>query len=49
MRFLAVLELFKQGAIDVEQGSNFGDIEIIWLGDTDGRVGDLATVDAYEG
>jgi segregation and condensation protein A len=49
VRFLAVLELFKQGAIDVEQGSNFGDIQITWLGATEGRMGDLATVDAYEG
>jgi segregation and condensation protein A len=49
VRFLAVLELFKQGAIDVEQGSNFGEIEIVWLGDRDARVGQLATVDAYEG
>jgi segregation and condensation protein A len=49
VRFLAVLELYKQGAIDVEQVSNFGDIEIIWLGEGDGRVAELATVDAYEG
>lgn len=49
IRFLAVLELFKQGAIDVEQASNFGDIEIVWLGDRDRDRSELATVDAYEG
>jgi segregation and condensation protein A len=49
VRFLAVLELYKQGAIEVEQGSNFGDIQIFWLGESDARVADLATVDAYEG
>ena len=33
VRFLAVLELFKQGLVELEQAPNFGDIEIIWLGD----------------
>jgi segregation and condensation protein A len=49
VRFLAVLELYKQGAIDVAQVSNFGDIEIIWLGEREGQMAELATVDAYEG
>ncbi len=35
VRFLAVLELFKQGMVDVEQGDRFADIEIVWLGGED--------------
>ncbi len=39
--FLAVLELFKQGLIELEQAVMFGRIEVIWLGDQTGetRVG----------
>ena len=48
VRFLAVLELYKQGLVDIEQATTFGDIVIAWVG------GDMARdagslVDAYEG
>ena len=33
VRFLAVLELFKQGLIDVDQADAFGEIELRWLGE----------------
>jgi segregation and condensation protein A len=33
VRFLAVLELFKQGWIDVEQARNFGDLLLVWRPD----------------
>jgi len=49
VRFLAVLELFKQGAIDVAQASSFGDIDIVWLGDGGFSGADLGLVDVYEG
>jgi segregation and condensation protein A len=59
VRFLAVLELFKQGFIDLDQPRTFGDIEIVWLGDdgVDGVGGlsgaasaeALEAVDAYDG
>ncbi len=54
VRFLAVLELYKQGLIDIDQALTFGDIEIRWLGrDAAGALddigADLAAVDAYEG
>jgi segregation and condensation protein A len=49
VRFLAVLELFKQGHVDVEQASNFGEIEIVWLGSAEAGVPDLELVDLYEG
>jgi segregation and condensation protein A len=50
VRFLAVLELFKQGWIDLDQPTTFGDLTITWTGglDADDR-SVLAGVDAYEG
>jgi segregation and condensation protein A len=55
VRFLAVLELFKQGLVDLDQPSSFGEIEIRWIGDTDDVDGrdqhrvDLTKVDVYDG
>ena len=43
VRFLAVLEMYKQGVVDLLQASTFGDIEIVWLG------GVLTGVDSYDG
>lgn len=48
VRFLAVLELFKQGAVELEQPVTFGDITVVWTGVTDLTSGVLA-VDVYEG
>jgi segregation and condensation protein A len=47
VRFLAVLELFKLGMVDIDQPRTFGDIEIVWLGAEGAR--DLAEIDAYDG
>jgi segregation and condensation protein A len=55
VRFLAVLELFKQGYVDIAQAGNFASLEIVWLGpegaEADDAPLDLAAlaVDAYEG
>jgi segregation and condensation protein A len=55
VRFLAVLELYKQGMIDLDQPTTFGDLTISWLGgeaDDDDRsvFADLAgRIDVYEG
>ena len=50
VRFLAVLELFKQGAVDVEQADWFGDLVIVWTGDGDSvGVGAALSVDDYDG
>jgi segregation and condensation protein A len=49
VRFLAVLELFKQGLIDITQISNFGSITIEWTGGDSADAADLALVDMYEG
>ena len=48
VRFLAVLELYKQGQVELEQAHRCGDITIEWIGDADPDVEALA-VDAYEG
>jgi len=49
VRFLALLELYKQGLVDLDQGGTFADIQITWLGGE--RVDDeaLGLVDAYDG
>jgi segregation and condensation protein A len=49
VRFLAVLELFKQGFVDLIQAAAFGEIQILWLGDSYGVAADFAAVDVYEG
>lgn len=49
VRFLAVLELFKQGFVDLDQPRTFGDIEIVWLGRDRSELEELAPVDAYDG
>jgi segregation and condensation protein A len=53
VRFLAILELFKSGLVELSQVYRFGDIEILWLGpehaDDDLDLRDLGTVDAYDG
>jgi segregation and condensation protein A len=53
VRFLALLELFKQGLLDLDQAKAFGDITVVWLGGEgdDGPAVDLALVgiDVYEG
>src|SRR5699024_8156020 len=57
VRFLALLELFKQGLIDLEQPRTFGELTAVWLGDS--RVEDddepfvladlVSSIDGYEG
>jgi segregation and condensation protein A len=59
VRFLAVLELFKQGLVDLTQTSTFGEIGIVWLGadgpdgadgaDDERRLAAVSAADAYEG
>jgi segregation and condensation protein A len=49
VRFLAVLELFKQGFVDLDQPRTFGDIQIVWLGRDRSELEELASVDAYDG
>ncbi len=55
VRFLAMLELYKQGLIEVEQFTNFADITITWIGgdpasaEDGGWMRSLALVDGYDG
>lgn len=52
VRFLAVLELYKQGFVDLQQTQRFGDLTIVWLGidgDHADELDDLAFVDVYNG
>lgn len=48
VRFLAVLELFKQGLVDLIQADAFGEIQILWLGG-EHTYADLAAIDVYDG
>ncbi len=47
VRFLALLELYKQGAVELEQRGTFGTIEIAWVGSGHDFAAEL--VDVYEG
>jgi segregation and condensation protein A len=50
VRFLALLELFKQGFVELDQADRFADIEIVWTGDAVAAgVGAGITIDDYEG
>jgi segregation and condensation protein A len=48
VRFLAVLELFKQGYVEIDQPERFGDIEVMWCAPDDASV-EAILIDAYEG
>ena len=47
VHFLAVLELCKQGLVDLEQGEVFGDLHVAWTGAAGGA--DIETVEEYSG
>jgi segregation and condensation protein A len=49
VRFLAVLELFKLGMVDLDQPRTFGDIEVVWLGRDHEGARDLGEIDVYDG
>ena len=48
VRFLAVLELYKRGMVDLRQATTFGELEIGWVGPTGADAADLSTADMYE-
>lgn len=48
IRFLAVLELFKQGYVELDQPERFGDIEVIWCAPDDAPTESIL-IDAYDG
>ena len=48
VRFLAILEMFKQGFIELDQINRFGDITVQWTGLGAGNES-MAEIDSYEG
>ena len=48
VRFLALLEMYKQGYIEIDQIDRFGDIAVQWTGVGPGHSGPLE-IDMYEG
>ncbi len=49
VRFLAILELFKQGLVEVDQPHVFGEMVVDWIGDHSDLQAALAGSDSYEG
>ena len=49
VRFLAVLELFKQGYVELDQAECFGDLTIEWVGSLVDREMAMSGIDRYEG
>ena len=47
VRFLALLELFKQGRVDLVQAERFGDIAVVW--NADATFDDMGAIDNYDG
>ena len=49
VRFLAILELYKQGRVTLEQSDRFGDIEVQWTAGDDTGFEAVLSIDDYEG
>ena len=49
VRFLAVLELFKQGMVELDQFTSFAELTVTWIGDDADRELAVAGADRYEG
>jgi segregation and condensation protein A len=47
VRFLAVLELYKRGAVDLHQATTFGQLDVEWLGADRSEL--LEELDTYDG
>jgi len=49
VRFLALLELFKQGMIELNQDEVFGEIDVLWTGGLEPVAAGSIAIDDYEG
>jgi segregation and condensation protein A len=49
VRFLALLELFKQGVIELDQDEQFGEIDVMWTGGLVPVAAGSIAIDDYEG
>ena len=47
VRFLAILELYKQGVLEIDQIDSFGEISVSWC--QDAELSDMDLLDIYEG
>jgi segregation and condensation protein A len=48
VRFLAVLEMYKRGLVDLDQTATFGELTIIWTGDQD-EASNGSPIEEYQG
>jgi segregation and condensation protein A len=48
VRFLAVLELYKRGWVDLAQATTFGELTIVWLG-MDDAPATFSAIEEYQG
>ena len=46
VRFLALLELYKQGLVELDQAVTFGNLQVSWVGEADAV---LTSMDSYDG
>ena len=54
VRFLALLEMFKQGLVDLDQATSFGELTVSWLGSSEGGTSEgsgpvIDLVEEYQG
>ncbi|HXW38837.1 MAG TPA: segregation/condensation protein A, partial [Acidimicrobiales bacterium] len=49
VRFLALLELCKQGRVQLHQGGTFGELDVAWVAGVPVTAGDALDADEYEG
>ena len=49
VRFLAVLELYKQGLVELDQATSMASLQLHWLGESDAALDELLSVDTYDG
>ncbi len=49
VRFLGVLELFKEGHVEIEQAESFSELVVVWKGDVDSLEEILSGADSYDG
>lgn len=46
--FLALLELFKRGMVDLEQAGRLAELSVVWVGDESGEIDLDGTIDLYD-
>jgi len=49
VRFLAILELYKQGLVELDQATTFGDLQVCWVADSQAGARVVSAMDTYDG